>query len=76
MRTPLQKYRQAMAEAGVEMTPAEAREQRAHLFGDIRRVLMKNNCPCPNDDDALQKWLTPDDFDFAVSVQCQAIRGD
>lgn len=76
MRTPLQEYRQAMAEAGIELTLAEAQELRARVFAVVRRILMESGRPCPNDDDAFQAWLCPDDMDFVVAAQVRAARGD
>lgn len=69
MSTPLQKYRQAMAEAGVEMTPAEAQDSRSACFAAIRRLMMKAGRPCPNDDDAMQGWLYPSDMEFVIQTE-------
>lgn len=71
MRTPLQQYRQAMAEGGLELTLAEAQESRRRCFAAIRRAMMKVDRRCPNDDDAMQGWLYPSDMEFVIETQCR-----
>ena len=57
MMTPLQRYRNGLAERGIELAPAQAYKVRAMYFAMRRRYFMKAGVPCPNDDDALQEWM-------------------
>lgn len=74
MRTPLQKYRQAMAEHGFEMTLAEAQKSRAEWFPLYRKIAMDCGVRCPTDDDAFQAWLLADDLVRVIERHCNFLQ--
>lgn len=55
--TPLQTYRNALAEHGIELTPAEFLEVRAEAFMLLRKRYMSYGIRCPTHDDVFAEWL-------------------
>ena len=55
--TPLQKYRHALAEQGIELTPAQFLEARAKAFQIARRAYVAGGVRCPTHDDVFEEWL-------------------